>query len=182
MQTARTITELSARTLAAGQARIDQHASGRMKKQAAVESQRVVHEAMADLAQRDIEHWLELLYDVQGGGWWNVREDGMAIQAPPWCMSRCAAYGLSQPQARLLRIIVGDIVDRLPLTRQLYYYLPQHKRWFINRSRFPTPESALEWQRTLGAIKPAMWHAYSLEYPGGRRKRGANQGGKHGGK
>jgi hypothetical protein len=182
MQTARAISELSARTLAAGQARIDQHASGRIIKLAEEQSLRVVHEAMADLAQRGIEHWLELLYDVQGSVWWNVRADGMVLKAPPWCMSRRAAYGLSQPQARLLRIIVIDLIAHLPVTRQLYYYLPQHKRWAVNRSRFPTLALALEWQRTLGAIRPATWHAYSVEYPGGRRKRGANQGTIRGGK
>jgi hypothetical protein len=165
---AQTISELSARTLASGQARIDSHASGKIIRLAEEQSQRVVHTAQADLAQRAVERWLELLYDGAPDLWWNVREDGMVLKAPPWSRSRRRSYGLSEPQARLLRRIVGDLVAGLPLTRQLYFYLPQHQRWAINRSRFPNVEAALEWQRTLGAIKAPTWHAYSVKFPGGR--------------
>jgi hypothetical protein len=169
IRAAQTIADLSARTLAAGQAHIDSHASGRIIRLAEEQSLRVVHAAQADLAQRAIERWIELLYDTEGGVWWNVREDGMTLKAPPWSRSRRRSYGLSEPQARLLRRIVGDLVAGLPVTRQLYYYLPQHQRWAINRSRFPTLDMALEWQRTLGAIRAATWHTYSVRYPGGRK-------------
>jgi hypothetical protein len=166
LRVASTITELSARTLAAGQARVDEHASGKIIKIAEEQSLRVYHAAVADLAQRAIERWIELLYDTDGGIWWNVREDGLVKKAPPWSRSRRRAYGLSEPQARLLRRIVGDLAVGPP--RQLYYYVKAHQRWALNRSRFPTVDAALEWQAGPGRITPAMWHAYSIKFPGGR--------------
>lgn len=164
-----TLTELSARTLAAGQARVDAHASGRILSMAEAQSLRVVHAAQADLAQRAIERWLELLYDADGPTWYNVRSDGMCLLAPPWSRSRRRSYGLSEPQARLLRIIVGDLVEQLPERMQLYYYLPAHQRWALNRRSFPALAAALEWQRSKGLIKAQTWHHYSVKYPGGRR-------------
>jgi hypothetical protein len=167
LRVASTITDLSARTLAAGQARVDEHASGKIIKIAEEQSARVYHAAVADLAQRAIEKWLELLYDTEGGVWWNVREDGLVKKAPPWSRSRRRSYGLSEPQARLLRCIVGDLAVGPP--RQLYYYIKPHQRWALNRVRFPTLAAALEWQRGPGRISANLWHTYSVKYPGGRR-------------
>jgi hypothetical protein len=168
INTAKTITELSARTLAAGQAQIDRHASGRILSMAEAQSRRVIHAAQADLAQRACERWLELLYDQENGVWWNVRHDGLIQLAPPWSRRRCRSYGLSEPQARLLRRIVGELVGQLPERMLLYWYSEPHQRWVLNRSRFPSADAALNWQRTVGRIGPTMWHAYSVKYPGGR--------------
>lgn len=163
------IVDLSARTLAAGQARVDSHASGKLLELAADQSLRVLHAAQADLAQRACERWLELLYDGAPATWWNVRSDGLVLKAPPWSRSRRTSYGLSDPQARLLRLVVVDIVAGLPERRQLYWYAEPHQRWAINRSRFPTLAAALDWQRTVGAITAHLWHAYATRHPGGRR-------------
>lgn len=159
---------LSARTLAAGQARIDRHVSGRMAQAAEAESLRVLHAAQADLAQRAVERWIELLYDQRDGVWWNVRADGLIKLAPPWSMSRRTSYGLSEPQARLLRRITRDITANLPEHRRLYFYATQHQRYVLNRRRFPALDAAMDWQRTTGKITPALWHGYSARYPGGR--------------
>lgn len=164
----KTIAQLSAATLAAGQAKIDSHASGQIIRLAEEQSLRVVHAAQADLAQRGCEHWLELLYDQADGVWWNVRDDGLCKKAPPWSRSRHAAYKLSEPQARLLRRIVGDLLDQLPERHQLYFYAAQHQRWALNRRHFPTLERALEWQRSMGRITAPMWHEFGRRYPGGR--------------
>jgi len=170
LRAARTITDLSARTLAAGQARIDAHASGKLVQMAEAESLRVVAAAQADLAQRSIERWLELVYDQRDGIWWNVREDGMIRLAPPWSRSRRKSYGLSEPQARLLYRIVTDLRAHLPERRWLYWYSPAHQRYVLNRSRFPTLANALEWQRSVGSITPAMWYSFGVKYPGGRNR------------
>lgn len=168
IEATKTIAKLSGLTLAAGQARIDQHASGRIIRMAEQQSLRVVHAAQADLAQRAVERWLELLYDTRDDIWWNVRSDGLVRLAPPWSRSRHGAYGLSEPQARLLRRIVGELVGQLPERRQLYFYLELHQRWALNRNRFQTLAAALEWQRSVGAITAPMWHEFSVKFPGGR--------------
>jgi len=162
------IIELSAQTLAAGQARIDRHASGHISRQAEVQSLRVIHAAQSDLVQAACERWIELLYDGAPSSWWNVREDGIIRLAPPWSRSRRGAYGLSEPQARLLLRITRDLLKQLPERRQLYWYVPAMQRYALNRSRFPSLASALDWQRTVGAVNAAMWHGYAAMHPGGR--------------
>ncbi len=165
---AKLITEMSVRTLAAGQAQVDRHASGHIIRMAEEQSLRVVHAAQADLAQRACERWIELLYDARDDVWWNVREDGLIRLAPPWSRSRRRAYGLSEPQSRILLRIVRDLITQLPDRRQLYWYMPEYQRYALNRSRFPRLDLAMEWQRSIGAITAAMWHTYSNKYPGGR--------------
>jgi hypothetical protein len=168
LEATKTIAELSARTIAAGQAQVDRHASGHIIRMAEEQSLRVVHAAQADLAQRACERWLELLYDVRDDVWWNVREDGLIRLAPPWSRSRRTRYGLSEPQARILLRIVRELLGQLPERRQLYWYMPEYQRYALNRSRFPRVEMALEWQRSIGAVTAAMWHTYSNKFPGGR--------------
>lgn len=168
MEATKTIVQLSAATLAAGQAQVDRHASGHIIRMAEEQSLRVVHAAQADLAQRSCERWIELLYDVRDDVWWNVREDGLIRLAPPWSRSRRRAYSLSEPQARILLRIVRELLGQLPERRQLYWYMPEYQRYALNRSRFPRVEMALEWQRSIGAVTAAMWHTYSNKYPGGR--------------
>lgn len=163
------IGELSARTLAAGQAQIDNHGSGAIARLAEDQSLRVFHTAQADLAQRACERWIELLYDGAPDTWWNVRDDGMIKKGTPWSRTRRKSYGLSEPQARLLYLIVGDLIGSLPERRQLYYKLPAIQRYALNRRFFPSVAGALEWQRTIGQVKPGLWHAYACKYPGGRR-------------
>lgn len=169
LHAANQIADLSARALAAGQARIDSHASGKLAEIAADQSLRVIHAAQADLAQAAVERWIELLYDGAPDLWWNVRADGIARLAPPWSRSRRRSYGLSEPQARLLRLIVADLAATLPERRQLYYYAAGAQRWSLNRRFFPTLAAALEWQATVGKISPPAWHTYSIRHPGGRR-------------
>ena len=168
MEATRTIAQLSAATLAAGQAQVDRHASGHIIRLAEEQSLRVIHAAQADLAQRSCERWIELLYDQQDGPWWNVRDDGLIRLAPPWSRSRRRAYGISEPQSRILLRIVRDLIGQLPERHQLYFYADLHQRWALNRRHFPTVERALEWQRSMGRITPAMWHEFSKRYPGGR--------------
>lgn len=164
-----TIAEYSARTLAAGQARVDNHASGKLAQLAEDQSLRVIHAAQADLAQRAVERWLELIYDGSPDVWWNVRDDHMIKKAPPWSRSRRRSYSISEPQARLLRRIVIDLVGGLSDRRQLYWYVPAAQRWYLNRRFFPTAAAALEWQRGPGRITPVLWHSYSIKFPGGRK-------------
>lgn len=162
------IGELSTRTLAAGQAKVDRHASGHMVRMAEEQGLRVVHEAQADLAQRACERWIQLLYEHEGDTWWNVRDDGLIWLAPPWSRSRRRHYGLSEPQSRILLRVVRELVGQLPERHQLYYYVDLHQRWALNRRFFPTVERALQWQQTMGKITATMWHAFSKRYPGGR--------------
>lgn len=170
IQTARTITALSGRTLEATNAKVAAYGTRKMAEKAEIESRRVVAAAAAQLAQSALERWIELLYhrSADGRTWYNVRQDNMIWLAPPWSRSRCGAYRLSEPQARLLLRIRQDNIDPLPERMQLYIYSPVHQRFFLNRHRFPTVEAALEWQRTVGAITTDMWHEFNQKYPGGR--------------
>lgn len=168
IRTTKLITQLSARTLAAGHAQVAGHGQAIIRNMAEEQGLRVVAAAQADLAQRAVERWIELLYEREGSTWWNVRSDGMIWLAPPWSRSRRVAYGLSEPQSRLLLRIVKDLIGGLPDRRRLYSYLPQHQRYALNRAHFPAVAAALEWQRTIGAVTAAQWKAYSERYPGGR--------------
>jgi hypothetical protein len=169
LEATKTIVDLSTRTLAAGQAHVDRHASGHIIRLAEEQSRRIVHAAQADLAQRACLRWVELLYDRQGDTWWNVREDGLIQLAPPWSRTRRTRYGLSEPQSRILLRIVRDLITALDHEKlRLYWYSEPNQRYALNRRHFPTQEKALEWQKTIGAITPTMWHAYSVKYPGGR--------------
>lgn len=165
----KSIAELSARTLAAGQARIDQHASGHLSRMAEQQSLRIVAAAQADLAQRACERWLETLYDgADANTWWNVREDHMIRLAPPWSRSRRTSYGLSEPQARLLRRIMIDLVTAMPERRQLFWYDAPSQRYYLNRRFFPTLPGALEWQHGPGRVTAVLWYSYGTRHPGGR--------------
>lgn len=168
--TANTLTQLGTRTLEATNARVAGYGTRRMAERAEVESRRVVAAAAAQLAQAALERWISLLYhrSEDGRTWYNVRSDNMIWLAPPWSRSKCGAYRLSEPQARLLLRIRQDNIDPLPERMQLYIYSPVHQRFFLNRHRFVTVESALEWQRTVGAITTDMWHEFGEKYPGGR--------------
>lgn len=165
----RVIAEYSGRALAVAQAKIDSHASGKLAQMAEEQSLRVIAAAQSDLAQAAIERWLTLIYDQSGGVWWNVRDDHMIMLAPPWSRSRRTSYGLSEPQTRLLCIIVHDLCSNLPERRQLYWYSKPHQRWFISRRFYPTLDDAIGWQRTTGCITPVLWYGFGRRYPGGRR-------------
>lgn len=168
--TANTLTTLGARTLEATNAVVAGYGTRKMGERAEIESRRVVAAAAADLAQAALERWISLLYHRSDDGqtWYNVRSDNMIWLAPPWSRSRCGAYRLSEPQARLLLRIRQDNIDPLPERMRLYIYSPVHQRFFLNRHRFQTLESALEWQQTVGAVTTDMWHEFGEKYPGGR--------------
>jgi hypothetical protein len=168
--TANTITSLSMRTLEASNAKVAGYGTRKMAKKAELESRRVVVAAVAELAQAAMERWVTYLYDRSDDGktWWNVRSDNMIWLAAPWSRSRYSAYQLSERQGRLLLRIRIDNIDPLPERMKLYVYSEMHQRFFLNRHRYPTLESALEWQRTVGAISAEMWHEFSERYPGGR--------------
>ena len=168
IRAAKQITVLSGKTLAAGQAEIARHGQELVGRIAEEQGLRVVAAAQADLAQRSVERWIELLYQSDNGVWYNVREDGLIWLAPPWSRTRRKHYGLSEPQARLLLRYVRELLDALPDQRRLYYYLSDYQRYALNRHRFPTVQDALHWQQTVGAITPARWRAYQQKYPGGR--------------
>lgn len=168
--TANTLTKLGARTFEAANAKVSGYGTRKIGERAELESRRVVAAAAAALAQAALERWIKLVYHRSDDGqiWYNVRQDNMIKIAPPSSHSRCAAYRLSEPQARLLLRIRKDNIDPLPERMKLYIYSPKHQRFFLNRQRFPELAAALEWQRTVGAITVDMWHEFNERYPGGR--------------
>ena len=165
---AQTIATASTRTVAAGQAHVDAFVRDKLSAAATEEGLRVVAVAQAELAQRAVERWLELLYtDAR----FNLRSvDNQIRLAPPWSRSRRVNYHLTEPQARTLRWLVVEVLDALPARRRLFWYDAGATRWVLNRDRFPTLDTALAWQRGPGAITPAAWRAAQERYPAGRRR------------
>lgn len=163
------IADLSAKTIAAGQARVAAFGQDKLGERADEAGFRAVATAQADLCQRAVERWLELCYERNGSVWFNLRStDGMIRLAPPWSRTRRVNYHLTDPQARLLRLVVLEVLGALPLHRKPYFYDPAPQRWYLNRQRFPTVDAALDWQRGLGAITPSMWRKMQERAPGGR--------------
>lgn len=170
IRTANTITALGTRTLEATNAKVAGYGTRKLSERAELESRRVVAAAAADLAQTALERWIKLLYHRSEDGqiWYNVRTDHMIWLAPPWSRSRYSAYGLTEPQARLLLRIRKECFDTLHISMQLYVYSPVHQRFFLNRHKYPTLDLAIRWQQTTGAITTDMWHTFNERYPGGR--------------
>ncbi len=165
---ANAVATASTRTMAAGQAHVDAFVRDKLGQAATEEGLRVVAAAQAELAQRAVERWLELLYtDAQ----FNVRAvDGQIRLAPPWSRTRRVNYHLTEPQARTLRFIVVDLLAMLPERRRLFWYDATARRWVLNQRNFPTLDAALAWQRGPGQITPASWRAAQDQYPAGRRR------------
>ncbi len=165
---ANAVATASARTVAAGQAHADAFVRDKLGAAATEEGLRVVATAQAELAQRAVERWLELLYvDAR----FNLRTvDNQIRLAPPWSRSRRVNYQLTEPQARLLRWVIVETLAALPARRRLFWYDAGATRWALNREKFPTLGDALAWARGPGAITPASWRAAQERYPAGRRR------------
>ena len=171
--TLQAITAFEQSALVAGQARLTSFAEARIERRATIKTARAVATAQADVMQSSLEAWIETIYaDLR----YHVHPYSQAIMIPaPWSRAHHRHYGLSEPQGRLLAILVTDVVQALPERRRLIEY-DGVNRWTLNQSRFPTLQDALAWLRGPCAISANLVLEGWRKYPGGRRDAGQSAG------
>ena len=160
------ITQHEANALVAGQARLHAFTAGRLQQVASIRTRRAVATAQADVMQSAMEAWMETIY---GDLRYHIHPYTFAIQIPaPWSRTHHRHYGLSEPQGRLLACLVQDVIAMLPARRQLFVY-DGINRWQLNKDRFPTLATALEWLRGPCRLSPDAVLEGWVRYPHGRR-------------
>lgn len=139
----------------------------RVREAAEVNSRRVIAEAKAELANRALWRFAELVYDGAPALWYNVSLTGRIDVPTPWSRSRCYDYGLSDVAGRLLRVHIVGVLESLPERRRLFWFDGQY--WHLNRGTFPALSQAQEWLATVGNVTAARWDALSQANPNGRK-------------
>jgi hypothetical protein len=119
---------------------------------AQVQSRRLLAEAHAELLRRALVRFAELCYEGAPDDWYNVGATGRVLVPVPWSRTQHAAYGLSDPDSRILRAHVADVLAHLPARRAWLWYDARGKRWHINRGAFPTLADAQGWLAGPGAL------------------------------
>lgn len=152
--------------LVAGQTRLHAFAVGRVEQVASIRTRRAVCQAQADKMQGAMEAWAETVYaDLR----YNLHPHSHAILVPaPWSRTHHRHYALSEPEGRLLAILVGDVIAMLPARRRLVEY-DGVNRWLLNLSHFPQLGDALAWLRGPCAITANQVLEGWVRYPHGRR-------------
>ena len=167
------ISQHEGNALIAGQARLTAFAATHVERRASIRTARAVATAQADVMQSSLEAWIETIYaDLR----YHVHPHSQAIMIPaPWSRAHHRHYGLSEPQGRLLAILVTDVAQALPERRRLIEY-DGVNRWTLNQSRFPAIGDALAWLRGPCAISANLVLEGWRKYPGGRRDAGRSAG------
>lgn len=154
---------ITRRTAAAG-ASVRVRARSALASHAQVQSRRVLAEARAALLNSALRAFVETLYEGAPEIWYNVAANG-AIRTPtPWSRERHAAYGLSDPESRILRIHIVGVLEALPPRRSLFWY-SERGRWHLNRGSYPELAAALDWLAGPGNLAPVRLHALEGTIP-----------------
>ena len=156
-------------SLASGAA-VEQFTRQRLGDAAALESRRLVATAQAELANRAMVRFVELLYDADNGRLYNIRSETGRILIPmPWSRSRCYDYGLTDHAGRILRSIVTTTLASAPAR---YRWLSlAGGQWHVDLVRYPTQTAVSEWL-TKFAITSTLWLTHADALP----RRGRNAG------
>lgn len=163
----------AARWPVAASAKVEGFVRERLAAAAAVQGRRVVATARAELAQRAMQRFLEVLYDSDAGRLYNVSRNGQLRIPVPWSRRRHSDYGLTDRESRVLASIITWRLQQLPSKHQLLFY--DGRRWVLNLARFPTHESAAAWL-TQFSITPALWDEHTSRVPQRGRVAGRNGG------
>jgi hypothetical protein len=139
---------------------------------AQAQSRRVLAEARAELMQRAMRRFLALVYDGAPHVWYNVSGTGRIVVPVPWSRRQHAAYGLTDPDSRVLRVHVVDVVASLPGRRSLLWYDDAAGFWHLNRGGFPELAQALNWLDGPGRMTAARYMAIAST----QDRRGRNGG------
>lgn len=153
---------ITRRTAAAG-ASVRVRARSALASHAQVQSRRVLAEARAALLNSALRAFVETLYEGAPEIWYNVAANG-AIRTPtPWSRERHAAYGLSDPESRILRAHIVGVLEALPPRRALFWY--SGTRWHLNRGSYSELSAALDWLAGPGNLAPVRLHALEGTIP-----------------
>ena len=149
-------------------AKVDTFVKGRVAALAGVQSRRVLAAAQAELCNRALRRFFELLYDqTPGGRYANIGPAGRVRIAAPWSRRQYAAYGLTDHGSRILRsIFVHQLSARPPMRRPLEV---EGGAWFVNLRKFPDLAAALAWLDQW-PVSADLWLEHADSLP--RRGRG----------
>lgn len=149
---------------------VEQFTRQKLGDAAALESRRLVATAQADLANRAMTRFAELLYDADNGRLYNIRiETGRILIPMPWSRSRCYDYGLTDHAGRILRSIVVSALANAPA--RLRWLALVGGQWHVDVVRYPTQATANEWL-TKFAVTSTLWLTHADALP----RRGRNVG------
>ena len=130
----------------ASAARVDKFVRGAVGAAAAVQSRRVLAGAQAELCNRALRRFVELLYDeTDGGRLVNLGGGGRILIPAPWSRTRHAAYGLTDHSRRVLRGVLVAKLDVLPPRYRLLTCEAQS--WYVNLDSYGNVGAALGWLR-----------------------------------
>jgi len=146
----------------AAAANVDRYVRARVTQVTAVQSQRVLATANAELANVALTRFAELLYDGSPERLYNVDADGRILIPCPWSRTRYAAYGLTDQGSRILRSIIVTRLAQLPSKRQWLYM--DGRVWCVNLRHYPTAEMARQWIQEFG-VTPTLWAAHADALP-----------------
>ena len=128
----------------AAAARVDTFVKQRVSEAAGVQSRRVLAAAQAELANRALRRFIELLYETGADGrLYNVADDGRALIAAPWSRTQHAAYGLTDHQGRVLRRVLASKLASLGWRWRLFVLDRRGPR--VKLGIFSDAAAALDW-------------------------------------
>ena len=164
MALAEQLINITRRTAAAGET-VRVRARTALASQAQVQSRRVLAEARAALLNSALRSFVAALYDGAPDIWYNVAANG-AIRTPtPWSRERHGAYGLSDPESRILRAHIVGVLEALPPRRALFWYCQRGARWHLNRGSYSELSAALDWLAGPGNLAPVRLCALESAIP-----------------
>ena len=166
----RDLERTSARWPLATAAKVDRFVKNKVGAAAEVQSRKVAAAAQAELANRAMRRFVELVYDETSEGvLCNLGDGGRVLLPAPWSRTRHRAYGLSDHGARVLRIIITAKLDAMPAKYRLLTC--EGGRWYLNME-FGSLGAGLGWLRSRGKVSPDDWLRANDALP----RRGRNGG------
>lgn len=128
----------------AAAAKVDAFVKRSVADAAGVQSRRVLAAAQAELCNRALRRFFELVFDqTPGGRFANVAEDGRVIIPTPWSRRQYAAYGLTDHGGRVLRrVFLLELSNTAPFLHPL---LLSRGQWCVNLRKYGDLAAALAW-------------------------------------
>ena len=156
----------STRWPVASAARVDRFIKQKVGDAATVQSRRVLAAANAELANRALRRFFELLYDeTADGALCNLGQDGRVLIAAPWSRTRHAAYGLTDHAARVLRSVITARLAAMPWRFQIMHLDADSGRWCVNLKHYGNLPAALDWLAQHGAVTSDLWLKHNDAMP-----------------
>ena len=129
---------------AAAAAKVDAFVKRSVADAAALQSRRVLAAAHAELCNRALRRFLELVFDqTPGGRLANIGDGGRILIPTPWSRRQHAAYGLTDHGGRVLRVLfLGELNNTASWAQPLYL---ERGQWCVNLRKYGDLAAALAW-------------------------------------